>query len=63
MANAAAQIGELLEDLSASTGQTRKRPAETSFEAPPAKRRSGLKAVSSLDFAAFQVASSETQNC
>ena len=51
MATAAARVGELLGDLS----QARKRPAEPSFEGSPAKRRSGVKAVSSLDFAAFQV--------
>ena len=56
MATAAARVGDLLGDLSASTSQARKRPAEPSFEASPAKRRSGVnKAVSSLDFAAFQV--------
>ena len=51
MATAAARVGELLGDLS----QARKRPAEPSFERSPAKRRSGVKAISSLDFAAFQV--------
>jgi len=51
MATAAARVGELLGDLS----QARKRPAEPSFETSPAKRRSGVKAVSSLDFVAFQV--------
>jgi len=50
MATAAARVGELLGDLS----QARKRPAEPSFETSPAKRRSGVKAVSSLDFVAFQ---------
>jgi len=54
MASAAARVGELLGDLSASIGQARKRPAEPSLEASPAKRRSGVKAVSSLDYAAFQ---------
>ena len=51
MATAAARVGELLGDLS----QARKRPAEPSLEASPAKRRSGVKSVSSLDYAAFQV--------
>ena len=60
MASAAARVGELLGDLSASIGQARKRPAEPSFETSPAKRRSGVKAVSSLDYAAFQV--SKQQN-
>ena len=55
MASAAARVGELLGDLSASIGQARKRPAEPSLEASPAKRRSGVKSVSSLDYAAFQV--------
>ena len=55
MATAAARVGDLLGDLSASTSQARKRPAEPSLEASPAKRRSGVKAVSSLDYAAFQV--------
>ena len=56
MATAAARVGDLLGDLSASTSPARKRPAEPSFVASPAKRRSGVsKAVSSLDFEAFQV--------
>ena len=56
MATAAARVGDLLGDLSASTSPARKRSAEPSFEASLAKRRSGVsKAVSSLDFEAFQV--------
>ena len=55
MATAAARVDELLGDLSATISPARKRTAEPSFDSSPVKRRSGVKAVSSLDFAAFQV--------
>ena len=55
MATAAARLDELLGDLSATISPARKRTAESSFVSSPVKRRSGVKAVSSLDFAAFQV--------
>ena len=53
---AAERVVEILGDPNLSLSPARKRPAESNIDvSPAAKRRSGGKVVSSLDFAAFQV--------
>ena len=53
---AAERVVEILGDPNLSMSPARKRPAESNIDvSPAAKRRSGGRVVSSLDFAAFQV--------
>ena len=53
---AAERVVEILGDPNLSLSPARKRPAESNIDiSPAAKRRSGGRVVSSLDYAAFQV--------